>query len=535
METDIASANCIISDSKLVHPDLPLVQTFLSEAADCHQAAKYLLRRCAGDTDGTEFARFVADWKALIKMFLTKHLNSNYLDRATKRAIAQRDDYKCCITGTRARFWNAWDIFPILPLTAFHIREGRLYDMLGAFIAPSQRGLLLSCTETNSANSVQNHWLLSKEAADAFSKAEIKLKRLDGHLYDVDYTDVGGKPAIFTNDRWNRWRCRLANHSHSKIGTPNPELLEIHCRFSKALRWTKVAADMKKYPHPGHTQTGKSRSRFEPLINGLLAMWLTFPDKIRLLAYKTLKAAGLYLYEPTTMGVQRLPFGMYLKHGPVFNFEGHAAEFGALKLVRSYTSIPVPRPIDLISTSESSFLVTSRIQGDPAGLCIDEYSDYDLGLIAKDLRKYIAELRAIKKTIDPKHAISNAIGEGCLDYRINDVSVGPFLSEKQFSKFLSLGLAPDFIHLVHGDGHEIVFTHADLNMRNILVRNGRISGIVDWENSGWYPEYWEYTKCHFGVRRDKRWLKMVVEPVFEGKYREELRIERQLWDFDGPF
>lgn len=23
---------------------------------------------------------------------------------------------------------------------------------------------------------------------------------------------------------------------------------------------------------------------------------------------------------------------------------------------------------------------------------------------------------------------------------------------------------------------------------------GRITGIVDWEEAGWYPEYWEYVK-----------------------------------------
>lgn len=47
--------------------------------------------------------------------------------------------------------------------------------------------------------------------------------------------------------------------------------------------------------------------------------------------------------------------------------------------------------------------------------------------------------------------------------------------------------------------HKIVFTHADINMRNVLVNeNGRISGIVDWECAGWFPEYWEYTKkMHF--------------------------------------
>lgn len=38
----------------------------------------------------------------------------------------------------------------------------------------------------------------------------------------------------------------------------------------------------------------------------------------------------------------------------------------------------------------------------------------------------------------------------------------------------------------------IVFTYGDLAARNILVRDGRIVAIVDWEYAGWYPEYWGY-------------------------------------------
>ena len=48
-----------------------------------------------------------------------------------------------------------------------------------------------------------------------------------------------------------------------------------------------------------------------------------------------------------------------------------------------------------------------------------------------------------------------------------------------------------------------VFTHGDVAPRNILVRHvdgddgeksGRveISALLDWENAGWYPYYWEY-------------------------------------------
>ncbi len=48
---------------------------------------------------------------------------------------------------------------------------------------------------------------------------------------------------------------------------------------------------------------------------------------------------------------------------------------------------------------------------------------------------------------------------------------------------------------------------------------GRVTGIVDWECAGWYPEYWEYTKAHFAVRYTIVWLADVVDRVFTGYRR----------------
>lgn len=37
-----------------------------------------------------------------------------------------------------------------------------------------------------------------------------------------------------------------------------------------------------------------------------------------------------------------------------------------------------------------------------------------------------------------------------------------------------------------------VFTHGDIIPQNIMVdENYQVSGIVDWEAAGWYPDYWE--------------------------------------------
>ncbi|KAI0483120.1 hypothetical protein GGR56DRAFT_623020 [Xylariaceae sp. FL0804] len=53
---------------------------------------------------------------------------------------------------------------------------------------------------------------------------------------------------------------------------------------------------------------------------------------------------------------------------------------------------------------------------------------------------------------------------------------------------------------MHRSAHDILFTHGDISMRDLLVdAHGRLSGIVDWEMAGWYPGYWEYMKAPFGT------------------------------------
>jgi len=64
--------------------------------------------------------------------------------------------------------------------------------------------------------------------------------------------------------------------------------------------------------------------------------------------------------------------------------------------------------------------------------------------------------------------------------------------------------------------HDIVFSRGYLNPKNISAdAKGNITGIVEWESAGWFPEYWEYTKAHFSVQYVIRWLTDVVDQVFE--------------------
>jgi len=81
------------------------------------------------------------------------------------------------------------------------------------------------------------------------------------------------------------------------------------------------------------------------------------------------------------------------------------------------------------------------------------------------------------------------------------------------------------------DDRSVVFTHADLCMRNIMVSSPdegnsgltpTVLAVLDWHQSGWYPADWEWLKAQGmceplgGGRRDTAWLERVVPRADEG-------------------
>jgi thiamine kinase-like enzyme len=67
------------------------------------------------------------------------------------------------------------------------------------------------------------------------------------------------------------------------------------------------------------------------------------------------------------------------------------------------------------------------------------------------------------------------------------------------------------------DTGEIKFTHADLNPRNIIVSSVNPSRvvIVDWQQSGWYPDYWGYCKALYTTSYKDEWHKIYIDQFLE--------------------
>ena len=54
------------------------------------------------------------------------------------------------------------------------------------------------------------------------------------------------------------------------------------------------------------------------------------------------------------------------------------------------------------------------------------------------------------------------------------------------------------------------FTHGDLTIVNIMIENGDLTGILDWEASGYFLVWWESTCAGIDLaQEDKEWKELL--------------------------
>lgn len=213
-----------------------------------------------------------------------------------------------------------------------------------------------------------------------------------------------------------------------------------------------------------------------------------------------------------------------LKFGPDVRRE----EGNALILAASL-GVPVPRVHD-ISTSEDGSCTIRMDYVD--GICLEDawenMHDEDKKSIAQQLRRILAMMRSAQPSSSTPHI--GACDGPARDIRhITDYDGGPFQSEGDFNTFVLLRVAKGAPHIINKileealrtlPEHRIVFSHADLSPRNIIIRNSQIIALLDWEYAGWYPEYWEYVKFLMNPSGCKGWHDLASD-IFEISYPSE--------------
>lgn len=254
------------------------------------------------------------------------------------------------------------------------------------------------------------------------------------------------------------------------------------------------------------------------------------------------KLVSLFLRARISLGKKRFgdmlaPTVIRVSNSRIIKGPCELPELEALRYISKHTSIPVPKVHGIYHVGGRLYIEMDYVQGKTLqdtwpGLSLDKKQT-----IVEEVASFIEQLRLLKPT--QQGIVASAEFKQSVDHRVGYKPFGPF-SLHEFHDFLRGGLLlenctetfGESVTRCHSRPYRTCFSHGDLCPRNIIVCNGKIAAIIDWEFSGWYPEYWEYTKAHYGLAntdwRDQ--FRSVVK-----RYDDELAAEQALWRwYDQP-
>ena len=180
--------------------------------------------------------------------------------------------------------------------------------------------------------------------------------------------------------------------------------------------------------------------------------------------------------------------------------------------------LQTPKVLGALQAKETVYWFFSKMQGTTLDKSWPSMSEEQKEDVQNQLVSFFRKLRRIPAP--PAEDAQSNIGGGnprrCKDLRNKmHVAVNPIKDEKEFNDFLISAVGVEVPHSFRGqlysrlrNDHPIVLTHGQLHPENIMVRwtvppelsetfetydmEFTLTGILDWEMSGWYPAYWEY-------------------------------------------
>ena len=195
--------------------------------------------------------------------------------------------------------------------------------------------------------------------------------------------------------------------------------------------------------------------------------------------------------------------------------------------------VPAPRLYAMYYDAGDLFVVMQRIPGMRLDTLWETLSEEEKESVTADLRIIFDDLR---RAHCPWPSYYGAIDGGPVPHPLfyshdgNATISGPFDSEEKFNlgliaqykRMREMNAGTDFKSYFYsnylGDvlhGHKSTLTHGDVQRKNIIVaeKDGRQQNrsrkfelaLVDWEDAGRYPEYWEYFAAFAGFRWNDDW------------------------------
>lgn len=207
-------------------------------------------------------------------------------------------------------------------------------------------------------------------------------------------------------------------------------------------------------------------------------------------------------------------------------------EAETMKYIKNNTNIPIPEVYEY----DRKHILMEYIKGDTLESILENLEKEKINNknneeiinnriekliknVEEQLKEYINEMR--------KHIflyIGSINNKPCYE-SFSDNLIGPFNNNLELNNFRINKLIvdekniKDYLEKNKNFKTKFVLTHNDLGPYNIMIDNFKITSILDWECSGSYPEYWEYTSNIFHCAYNNEW-KDIIKKILEKTKKE---------------
>lgn len=210
------------------------------------------------------------------------------------------------------------------------------------------------------------------------------------------------------------------------------------------------------------------------------------------------------LYEAAAVMVFQVSPNLVIK---ISQKDSLITEYYTLSYLRQHLpTFPAPRPHGLVELGQYCLLFTTLVRGLTLEHAWPQLDEAQKTFLSGQIDSLFCSLRQ-QLPLPANTPLGGVQGGGCKDIRIGTrVASEPIMDTKQYEDFIFAGSrspSPIWIQLMRdlmpASEARCVFTHGDLRPANIMVdkdKNGTwvVVSIIDWETSGFYPEYWEAVK-----------------------------------------
>ncbi|CAG9995559.1 unnamed protein product [Clonostachys byssicola] len=213
----------------------------------------------------------------------------------------------------------------------------------------------------------------------------------------------------------------------------------------------------------------------------------------------------------------------------------------------------------VVNKSIARAMVSERVPGVPLSDVWNDYDEDQQEHVKDQLRAQLGRMRQVTQPYIGR--VDRQPTRNMFD-RTQNSTCGPFATEKEFDRWclghvaakplarlrwrLALRhMRKDLSTKTNRDNgrknskasanefdrrQRFVLTHGDLTPRNIMVDGTTLTGIVDWERSGFYPEYAEYAFAMVLCHEHEKWWIPVLKDILDPCSEQRLTFTRLVED-----